>query len=442
MSSYFGLLKGESQGLENDEVERDDDQFAPRSSANVLLWIIVGFFALALAWAALTKVDRTVHGIGRVVPSSKMQVVSNHEGGIVEEILVKPGQLVQKGDVLVRLSPTLSNSEYGSNEASVDALRARVARLNGEVRGITPNYAGIPADAASAEQALHSARSAELGGLNAAGAARAVQAERSVVEAQSVLASRRSNLNAAKQELEMVEPLAARQIVSRIDLVKAQNAVTVAQSDVAAAEASVARAQAGIAEARAASAQARSDWAGRAGTELAAAQAELAARQSTTTALADKIDRTTIRAPMTGRVNRVLVTTVGGSVTAGMPIAEIVPTEDALYIEAMVRPQDIGNVRMGQKAKIEITAYRATVFGNLEGDVTGISPDAVANEKTGESFYTVEVRTTSQLIGPNGKTLEIGPGMIANVSLLGEKRSVLSYLFSPLTRLSENAFRE
>lgn len=240
----------------------------------------------------------------------------------------------------------------------------------------------------------------------------------------------------------MLRPLAAKQIVSRVDLVKAENAVNVAQSEVAAAEAGVARAKAGVAEARASAAQMRSDWVGRAGTELAAAQAELAARERTMPALADKVDRTTIRAPMTGRVNRVLVTTIGGSVTAGMPVAEIVPTEDALYVEAMVRPQDIGNVRLGQGAKVEITAYRSAVYGTLEGDVVTISPDAVVNEKTGESFYTVEVRTTSKLTDPEGKALVIGPGMIANVSLLGDKRSVLSYIFSPLTRLKENAFRE
>lgn len=440
--SYFGLLKGENQGEELDVAKVQDDAFAPKKSANTLLWIILGFFVLAFAWAALTKVDRTVHGIGRVVPSSKMQVVSNFEGGVIQEILVKPGQVVQKGDVLVRLSPTLSTSEFGSNEASIEALRAKVARLGGEVRGVQPNYSGLSASAVSAERALQSARSAEFSGISSAGNARVVQAERAVGEAQSMLAARRSNLASAQQELDMLQPLAAKQIVSKVDLVHAQNAVTVAQNEVAAAQSAVARAQASVVEARAATSQARSDWLGRAGSELAAAQAELAARESTTAALADKVDRTTIRAPMTGRVNRVLITTVGGTVSAGMPIAEIVPTEDALYVEAMVRPQDIGNVRLGQNAKIEITAYRASIFGNLEGDVTSISPDAISNEKTGESFYTVEVRTTSQLKGPDGKVLQIGPGMVANISLLGEKRSILSYLFSPLTKLKENAFRE
>jgi adhesin transport system membrane fusion protein len=283
-------------------------------------------------------------------------------------------------------------------------------------------------DQVRVEQSLHSARAAELQGLIAAGNARAAQAD-------SILAARRSSLAAAQSELDMIAPLAAREIVSKVDLVKAQTAVTVAQNEVAAAQASVA-------EARSSLAQARSDWMSRAGLELSQAQAELSAQQQTLPALSDKVDRTTIRAPMSGRVNRVLVSTVGGSVSPGMPVAEIVPTEDALYVEAMVRPQDIGKLRVGQEARVEITAYEAAIFGKLDAKVTSISPDAVLNEKTGESFYTVEVQTTGPLLDRDGKKLAIGSGMVANVSLLGEKRSVLSYIFTPITRITENAFRE
>lgn len=424
------------------EAELDREDFVAAKSANVMLWIIAAFFVVFLLWATFTKVERTVHGSGRVVPSSKMQIISNLEGGVIEEILIKPGQVVQKGDVLVRLSPTLTSSELGSNTASVDALRAKIARLRGEVTGTAPSYAGVSAAAAATEDALHRARMAELSSLSGAGSARAVQAERAVAEAEAILAARRGNLGAAQKELDMLRPLAARQIVSRLELVKAENAVSLARNEVTAAEAAVARSRAAIAEARAGTAQARSDWVGRSGSELAAAQAELAAREKAMPALTDRVDRTTIRAPLSGRVNRVLVTTVGGSVSAGMPLLEIVPSDEALYVEAMVMPQDIGNVRLGQSAKVEITAYRATVYGKLEGEVVTISPDVVVNEKTGESFYTIEVRTTSKLTGPTGKELPIGPGMVANVSLLGDERSILSYIFTPFTQLKENAFRE
>jgi adhesin transport system membrane fusion protein len=146
---------------------------------------------------------------------------------------------------------------------------------------------------------------------------------------------------------------------------------------------------------------------------------------------------------MAGRINRVLVNTVGGVVRPGEPIVEIVPSEKGLLIEVLISPKDIAFVRTGQIAKVDVTAYEAAVYGSLHGKVISISPDASVNERTGESFYFVRVLTDSDaLLDQRGKRLPIGPGMIANVSLLGDKRSVLNYILTPITRLGEQAFRE
>lgn len=430
------------------DVDLDSSSFTASKAANLLLWIILGFFIFLVGWAALTSVERTVRGPGRVVPSSKLQVVSNLEGGVVQQILVKPGQVVTKGDVLVRLSPTLNHAALGSGTAEVDALLTRISRLKAEVRGQHPSYAetGASGQAESGqvevERSLHAARAAELNSIVAAGGARAEQARRMVAAAQSMLEAKRSTLATARRELDMIRPLVDKQIIPRIDLIRAENAAQVAQNDVDAALAGLARARAAVAEAHAQTAQQRSDWMSRAGVELSQAQAELAVKQQQIPALTDKLDRTVIRAPMSGRVNRVLVTTVGGSVSAGMPVAEIVPSENTLYIEALIKPSDIANVHLGQTSRVEVTAYNSAIYGMLDGKVTGISPDTVLNEKTGESFYTVHIEAIGILRDATGRALPIGPGMIANVSLLGEKRSILSYLFSPITRLSETAFRE
>ncbi|MXO76100.1 HlyD family type I secretion periplasmic adaptor subunit [Altererythrobacter aerius] len=424
-----------------EDIELEDEEFRARKSASVVLWVLAAFVVIFIAWAALTSIDRTVRGMGRVVPSSKLQVVSNLEGGIVEQILVKPGDTVRRGQVLVRLSPTISGAAYDSSEANVKALEAKIARLQAEVRGGSPSYSNVAGSQAAVEQSLHNARMAELGSLQEAGVSRVRQAERSVAEARSLLDSRQSNLVTARRELDMIRPLAEQLIVPKIDLIKAENAANVAQNEVAAAQAAVARSQSSVAEARAAAAQQFSDWKSRAGMELSQAQAELTIQRQNLPALSDRVDRTVIRAPMSGKVNRVLVTTVGGSVSAGMPVVEIVPVDDALFVEVMVRPADIGNVGLGQKARVEITAYNSSVFGMMDGVVTSISPDAIQNED-GENFYTVEVQTSDTLKGTDGRPLRIGPGMMANVSLRGEQRSILSYLFTPITRLSENAFRE
>lgn len=435
MAELLDLLSGAKADVEEQEI-------VARKSANIVLWTVLALAVAALAWAALTKIDRSVRGVGQVVPSSKLQVVSNLEGGVVEEILVKPGQTVKKGEIIVRLSPTLTGAAFSSSTAEVSALETRIARLNAEVRGSNPTYGTAPTGQVEIESSLHRARMAELQSSMAAAAARVSQAQRMVIEAQSLLEARRSTLDASTKELEMIRPLVVTKVIPQVDLIKAENQALVARKEVDSAEAALARARSGVAEAQAQVAQTRSDWLSRTAGELSMAQAELSSKQMQLPALSDRVDRTVIRSPVAGKVNRVLVTTIGGSVSAGSPVAEIVPSNDVLYIEARIRPQDIANIRLNQNARVEITAYNSAIYGNLDGLVTSISPDAVKDEETGESFYTVEIQTEDRLVDDTGKPLSIGPGMVANVNLLGEKRSVLSYLLSPLTRLSQTAFRD
>ena len=419
----------------------------PATASNVMLWVILAFFAIFVIWASVTELDRTVHGQGRVSPSSQLQVVSNLEGGIVEAILVRVGDIVKQGDPLVRLDQTQSGAEFSSNQAQFDALRARIARLEAEVRGRSPNWPAAN-NASSAEQvaierSLHASRMADLGSLLSAAQARVTQAGRAVAEAQAAQAARQSALNAARTELSLIRPLVERGIEPRLSLIQAENASAVASSEAAAAAAAVTRAQSAVAEARATLAQQQQDWRSRAAGELAEAQAQMVALRRSLPALSAKVDRTVVRSPLTGRVNRVLVTTVGGTIAPGAPIVEIVPSEDSLMIEAMVRPADIGGVRMGQHSKVSITAYDSSVYGSLDGKVVAISPDATVDERTGESFYMVRVTTTDRLVDERtGKKLELGPGMVADVSLLGDKRTVLSYIFSPITKLGDRALRE
>jgi adhesin transport system membrane fusion protein len=203
------------------------------------------------------------------------------------------------------------------------------------------------------------------------------------------------------------------------------------------------RAQANVATAVATGQEQVSSWRARAGAELDTAQAELAARRQSIPALADRLRRTTVTAPIAGRVNRVLVNTPGGTVTPGSALVEIVPSADTLVIEAQFSPKDIATVRVGQRAKVSITAYDSSVYGSLEGEVIAVSPDATVNERTGESHYLVRVRTKAKALDASGgRHLPITPGMLADVSLLGESQSVLSYILSPIVKLKDSAFRE
>ena len=429
-------------------IEAMVERVKPRQASTMLLWVIVGFFVLFVIWASWATLDRTIRGSGRVIASSSLQTVSNLEGGVVKQILVRTGQMVRKGQPIVLLDPTATGSELGSGEAQTDALRVKIARLKAEVLGQEPVYPAATspdvAEQIEIERALHSARMQELAGLSGAAVARGAQAQRSVAEARSAYAARTSASTARRQEYEAIAPLVEKGIEPRMSLTQAESAATVARNEAAQASETIARAQAGVAEARASLAQARQDWRARAATELATAQGEMFARMSTIPALAARLDRTTVRAPLAGRVNRVLVTTVGAAVGPGAPIAEISPSQDTLLIEARVRPQDIATVKIGQRAKVNVTAYDSSIFGGMEGKVESLSPDAIVDEKAQDSFYIVRVRTNDNGLRDRrtGRLLPIGTGMTAEVNLLGDPRTVMQYILTPITRLKETAFSE
>ncbi len=423
------------------------DAIKPRAVSNLLLWVIVAFFVLALLWAAFTELDRTVHGQGRVVPTARLQVVSNLEGGIVREILAKPGRQIAAGTPLILLDQTATGAELGSGQVAYEALQVKINRLEAELSGRAPVFP-VSANASLNEQiaierSLYTSRQSDLAGLVGAGLARTTQAERSVNEAQANLAAAVTARDSARQQAEILRPLVANGIEPRQSLIQADRQASVAASQATSAAAALSRVRASVAEARATLNQMRQDWRAKAANELASAQAEMAARRQTLPALEDRVERTTVRAPLAGKINRVLVSTVGGTVRAGEPLVEIVPLQSGLTIEASVRPEDIAFIRVGQRTLVKLTAYDYGIYGGLEGRVTGISPDAIVNEREGTSHYVVRVVTDgSGLKTKTGRTLPVGPGMVADVNMIGDKRSILSYLLSPITRLSENAFRE
>lgn len=418
----------------------------PRAASNILLFLIGGFFIILLVWAALTELDRTVRAQGRVVPGSQLQIVSNLEGGVVDRILVDVGDEVEAGAPLVRLDQTQSGSELGANQVQLDALTIKSLRLRAEVSGASPQFP-TPSDASMAEQiaierALHASRTADLQSLSRAARARVDQAQRAVAEAEAIVSARRAAYLAAQQEFNLIKPLVDRGIEPRFSLTQIENRMQIAHSEVQAANAAHSRAQASVAEAQASLAQTRQNWRARAADELAAAQAQRVSLRNSMPALANRVDRTVIRAPLAGRVNRVLTNTIGGTVRPGDPVVEIVPLDEELIVEAAVRPSDIAQVRIGQEAQVSISAYESVVYGSLDARVVTISPDTTVDERTGEPFYAVRIVTEGTLLGRDGNPVPIGPGMTADVSLLGEKQSILDYILTPITRLGRSALRE
>ena len=419
----------------------------PRVPANIILWVIAAFVVIFLLWAWLTEIDRTVRAIGRVIPSSQLQVISNLEGGVIESILVRTGQDVKQGAPLVRLNPIQPGAELESNRASSDSLQFKIIRLQAEITGRPPHFPvarnALMADQIAVERSLYESRMAEYSSIANVAAARVAQARRSIAEADSAQEARITARETARADLNLMRPLVQEGIEPRRSLLQAQNAFSVSSSEAAGSAAALGRAHSILAESQASAMQQKRDWLSRAADELTVARSEMSVREANMPAFKYKLDRTIVRAPLDGRVNRVFATTVGGSIRPGDPLLEIVPARENLLIETMVDAKDIASVKMGQKAKVNISAYDSAIYGSMDGKVIAISPDAVINERTGESHYLVRVRTDADaILDKNGHRLSIGPGMGADVSLLGDKRSILAYILTPLSRLSETAFRE
>ena len=415
-----------------------------RDFASLLLITIAVMTVAFLAWAALARVETMVVGQGRVIPASRLQLVSNLEGGTVSAILVRAGDRVKRGQLLVRLDPVARSAELAASDTSLDALEARAARLAAEAKGGAPIAApGVDAALMANERALAAATRAAFQAEREMAAARLVQAERAAAAAEADVRARAEALALARREVEVTRPLVDKGVEPQMALVRAESAVVQASAALSAAEAAARRADAARREAASGVGAVAERFRREASEALAQTRAEIAARRQGLPALADRVARTELRAPVDGVVGRVLVTTIGGSVAPGAPLVEVVPAGDSLVVEATVQPADIGFVRAGQAARVKISAYDFSLYGTLEGVVESVAPDAVVDERSGQPLFMIRVRTRANALkGEGGARLPISAGMTAEVDVLGQDRSILSYLLTPVSRLGAEAFRE
>lgn len=415
--------------------------------ARILLWSIASFTAAIIGWAGIAQVNETATAHGRVIPQRQLQVIGNLEGGVVAAILVKPGEHVAAGTPLVRLDSAIAAADFGRSSAAANALAARILRLEAEIAGSVLHVPAAVADAApgavAAEHSLWLARRSDRATMIAGGNARLDGSLRALAEAEATAAAAAEARDQAAREAAMLAPLVDKGIEPRMTLERARSALVQTSANAGGAAHAVARSRATVAEARAAIAGVIDRSRVETGNDLALARAELAGQSAGLPALQRRVERTTVRSPIAGTVQRVLVTTIGGSVAPGAPLVEVVPADGTLVVEARVRPRDIGFIRLGQPAAVKLTAYDSSIYGKLEGQVTQISPDAVTDDRGGESWYQVRIETPARsLKSPDGTRLPIGPGMVADIDLLGPRRTILSYLLSPVTKLSGTAFRE
>ncbi len=404
----------------------------PSKAAQILLYVIAGLLAIAFLWAGVAKLDRVTRGEGRIVPSNHLQKVQYLEGGIIEEILVRPGQRVKKGDILVRVDPTQINAKLSSGEGGYYTLAARIARLEAAAAGTEIAFpSGLAAAApeiAANERTLFQNRKQEFEAALAIEEAKlndAVAARDFAVETHTL----------AVEEMAMVEGLVKKGIEPRIELLRARQRLASALGEKQRAEIAVGSAESEVARVRNTFYAAVAD-------DLAKARADMAGVKGDLPGLRDRADRTAVRAPIDGVVHRVLVQTVGGVVQPGETIVEVVPAGDTPLVEAKIKPADIGHLQVGQKARVRISAYDSSVYGSLDGVIETISPDAIEDPKDGARHFLVTVRLDEAALAPGKGALAPSPGMAATVDVLNGKRTVLAYLLKPIAEVSSTALRE
>lgn len=416
-----------------------------RDFPSLLLWSIVGFTSIMLAWAALARLEVVIAAPGRIIPASQLQILSNLEGGTLARIAVTPGQKVKAGQLLIQLDPVLRASDAAAGQASVDALKVREARLAAESRGerYALDVANVDPALLANEQALARSDTTALISERGIAQSRAEQARRAAAEAEANLAQRREALNLAIREEAVMRPLVEQGAEPGLTLDRVVSQRAQADAAATAAAENLRRARAAVAEATRGVWSVDAKFRNRAAEALANTRAELASRSGQQPALTDRLARTQVRAPVAGIVSRLRVATPGAAVGPGEPLVEMVPAGDKLLVEAKVSPADIGFVAAGQIARVRVSAYDYSIYGALDGVVQNVAPDAVVDERTGQVHFLVRIALPGTCFPThNAGCLPLGPGMMADVNLLGPKRSVLSYVLSPLTRVSNSAFRE
>jgi adhesin transport system membrane fusion protein len=390
----FDFMRDMQQAMVNDR----------QGGSLLLLLLVLGLLVSASVWASFSRLEEITRGDARIIPSSREQVIQSLEGGILQEMLVREGDIVAAGQPLLRIDETKAKSSYQEGYSKLIALKAAAARLRAESRGSRlefPNDVLIDPDIVRNETDTYNARKQALD-----------QAVATATSSRALIA----------REIAITGPMVDKGLVAEIELLRLRRQFNDLQ----------AQTQERVSKYRVDAAN-----------ELSKIESELAQTQEVLTARQDQVQRTVVTAPVRGTVKNIRMNTRGGVIAPGGDIMEIVPLEDKLLVEAKIRPHDVAFLRPGLPATVKITAYDYSIYGGLDGHVELISPDTLREERKAEedSYYRVLVRTSNSVLRSGGKELPIIPGMTASVEIRTGEKTVMDYILKPVLKVRE-ALRE
>jgi adhesin transport system membrane fusion protein len=414
--------------------------------ASLLLWAGALFVAFAIAWANWAELDEIARGEGEIIPSHQLQVVQNLEGGIVSEILVREGQLVEKGQVLLRIEDKRFASSFRENQVRLLELNARSARLAAESANteliLPTNFPAEYRNLLQQEQLLFSARQQELMANLSVLEQQQGQRQQELVEARARIEQLRGSYNLLLRELRISDPLVREGVISEVEHLRLRRQVNDLRGEISSIELSMPRIESTIAEIQQRKQELELNFRNRARAELNEVFAEQVRLEEALTGMEDRISRTEVRAPIKGTVKQLMINTIDGVVRAGDPLLSIVPWEDQLLVEARIKPSDIANIRLEQPAVVKVSAYDFAIYGGLDAKVTFISPGTIMDQESKRPYYLVRLETDAPETGAEQAVLPLMAGMTVSVDILTGKKTVMHYLLKPINRAKERAMTE
>ncbi|MEN4770118.1 HlyD family type I secretion periplasmic adaptor subunit [Duffyella gerundensis] len=376
--------------------------------SKLVIWLIIAVIVGGLTWAKFARVEEITKGDAKIISKSREQIIQSLEGGILAEMNVREGSVVNRGDVLLKIDPTRAQSSYREVFSKVQGLKATITRLRAESYGQPLVFdEEVQADPALVEQETRAWKS-RLSALN-----------------DSVRSLERSYA-LSMSEIRLAEPLAAKGLLSEVEMLRMRRQANDIQSQIV---------------------ERKNRYQSEANSELLRLELELSQTVENLAGRLDIVERTTMTAPVRGTVKNVRVNTIGGVIQPGEHILEIVPLEDQLLVEGKIRPSDVAFLHPGLPATVKITAYDYAIYGGLHGTVEHISPDTLKDDQKSaagrpdDTYYRVLILTDSSTLNAGGKELPIIPGMVASVEIRTGEKTILDYLLKPVLKAKE-AFRE
>lgn len=412
------------------------------ANARKLLYLIVLSLIGLIIWAGFAQLDEITKGEGKIIPSHKLQVVQSYDGGMIEDILVTEGQIVDKGDLLIEIDPTRFISNLRENQTQFFSLSAEMIRLKALTSKKTPIFPKTLIK--NAPQAVAHERliyNSNLEGLDKQIEIQQKQVEQKQQDLNESLAAKEqysSSLVLVKRELSVTKPLLKSGAVSDMDIIRLERQVIELEGEIKRSQAAINKSRSAISQAsnkiREVELSAINKW----NNQLSETIIRLDALRESKSGLADKVTQTAIRSPVRGTVQRMLVNTIGGIIQPGSNLIEIIPLDDQLVVEAKISPKDIAFLKAGQPAMIKFSAYDFTIYGGLDAELVHISPDTITDDKD-NTFYLVTLKTKATKLA---EQFSIIPGMTTQVDIITGKKTILEYLMKPILRATSQAMTE